>query len=684
MTNDASVNSLTTAEALEKIKALRAEIEDHNYRYYVLSDPTVSDLTYDKLLRQLEALEQEFPMLIDADSPTQRVGSKLAEGFATVKHRIPMLSLSNAFSEEEVSQWYERILDRLDETMIEVVSEPKMDGLAVSLRYEKGQLVLAATRGDGLEGEDVTSNIRTIQAIPLHLRKHAPVHDLEVRGEIFMTRSGFNELNKRLADEGEKLFVNPRNAASGSLRQLDPAITAKRPLRFFAYSVVAEGKEHTTQQQTYEWLKVLGLPINPHITVTTGLKALIKSYAQLMALRDSLDYDIDGVVYKVNRLDQQLELGFVSRAPRWALAHKFPAQEETTKLLGIDVQVGRTGALTPVARLKPVFVGGVTVTNATLHNADEIRRKDIRPGDEVVVRRAGDVIPEVVRAINVNETTRGKPWEMPTHCPECGSAVEQIDDQTVIRCTGGLVCPAQRKRALEHFVSRGAMDIEGLGSQVISQLVDRGDVRTPADLYTLTHDALKSLERMGDKSAQNVLDAIEKSKTVTLEKLLFALGIREVGAVTARSLAQAFGTLQAIQAASIEELEAVADVGPVMAHHIHVFFNESHNQEVVADLLHQGVRYAPVEAIDNTEKPLLGNTFVLTGRLNKMSRAEAKMALEQQGAKVTSSVSAKTTGVIAGDDPGSKYDKAQALGVTILSEDDLMKLLSGDPAFRLE
>ena len=499
-----------------------------------------------------------------------------------------------------------------------------------------------------------------------------------------MTRSGFRNLNKRLADEGEKLFVNPRNAASGSLRQLDPAITAQRPLRFFAYSVVVDETQHTTQHQAYEWLKALGLPINPHITTATGLKGLMKSHEHLMALRDSLDYDIDGVVYKVNRLDQQAELGFVSRAPRWALAHKFPAQEETTELLGIDVQVGRTGALTPVARLKPVFVGGVTVTNATLHNADEIRRKDIRPGDEVVVRRAGDVIPEVVRAINVDETKRGKPWAMPTHCPECGSAVEQVEGQAVSRCTGGLVCPAQRKRAIEHFVSRGAMDIEGLGSQVISQLVDRGDVKTPADLYILAHDTLKSLERMGDKSAQNLLDSIERSKTVTLEKLLFALGIREVGAVTARSLAQAFGTIEAIQAASIDELEAVPDVGPVMAHHIHAFFSEPHNQAVVTDLLNRGVTYTPVAAIDTAQQTLLGNTYVLTGRLNQMSRAEAKTALESQGAKVSGSVSAKTTGVIAGEDPGSKFDKAQSLGVPILSEDDLIKLLSEDQAFRLE
>jgi DNA ligase (NAD+) len=684
MVDEHQLGELGLPEARVKCEQLRQEIIEHNYRYYVLSDPTVSDSTYDRLLRQLEQIESVFPELIDDASPTQRVGAKLATGFPSVKHQVPMLSLGNAFSGEEVEQWYQRIQDQLDRTQVEVVTEPKLDGLAISLRYLDGHLVQAATRGDGTEGEDVTSNVRTIRAVPLRLRSSHIPKTLEVRGEIFMTRSGFKALNKELGAQDQKPFVNPRNAASGSLRQLDPAITASRPLAFYAYGAVVENSNLKSQSEVYEWLRELGFPINPHIEVVCSLASILDAHQRLAKERDRLDYDIDGVVYKVNQIEEQDELGFVSRAPRWALAHKFPAQEETTQLLAIDVQVGRTGALTPVARLEPVFVGGVTVTNATLHNIDEIHRKDVRPGDEVIVRRAGDVIPEVVRAINTEKKKRPAPWQMPTHCPECGSAVEHTEGQAVARCTGGLVCPAQRKRALEHFVSRGAMDIEGLGAQLIAQLVDEGLVQTPADLYRLDKAQLMALERMGEKSAQNILDAIEASKQTQLERLLFALGIREVGAVTALSLACHFSTLEGVMVAELETLEAVPDVGPIMALHIWAFFNEAHNQEVISDLLAQGIHYDPVEPRAHDNLPLTGATYVLTGRLDSMSRPEAKSRLEQLGAKVSGSVSKNTTALIAGEEAGSKLDKAKSLNVAVLSESELIELLNKPSSIDIE
>lgn len=677
-------DELTEAQARAQSSLLRQQIDEHNYRYYVLADPTVSDQQYDQLLRQLEELEGQFPGLVDDYSPTQRVGAKVADGFVSVKHDVPMLSLANAFSEAEVSQWYQRIQNQLDRESVEVITEPKLDGLAISLKYEAGHLIRAATRGDGMEGEDVTSNVRTIRAVPLILRNKQVPKSLEVRGEIFMTRSGFKKLNQALGREGQKLFVNPRNAASGSLRQLDPTITAERPLGFYAYGAVLEEGTFKTQQSIYQHLNELGFPINPNLQVVASLEGLVSAHHALANLRDGLDYDIDGVVYKVNQLDEQEELGFVSRAPRWALAHKFPAQEETTTLIDIEVQVGRTGALTPVARLQPVFVGGVTVTNATLHNIDEIHRKDVRPGDEVVVRRAGDVIPEVVRAINTEGKKRPPQWEMPSECPECGSQVEQIEGQAVARCTGGLVCPAQRKRALEHFVSRGAMDIEGLGTQVISQLVDQGLVNTPADLFRLTKESVLTLDRMGEKSAQNLLDAIDSSKHTQLPRLLFALGIREVGAVTAQSLARHFGTLEAIGQADIETLEEVPDVGSIMAHHIEAFFKEPHNQVVISDLLAAGVEYEPMEIDLGAERPLEGHTFVLTGRLSDLSRPEAKSRLEALGAKVSGSVSQKTTALIAGEDAGSKLQKASDLKVKILSEADLQALLDNPKPLDLE
>ena len=662
-------------DARQRADALRSEIREHNHRYYVLNDPAVSDRHYDVLLRELEALETEYPSLITPESPTQRVGAKLGEGFQSVRHQVPMLSLANAFNDDEVLAWYARLKDALDQETVDVIAEPKLDGLAVSLRYIEGHLQQGATRGDGTEGEDVTQNVRTIRSIPLQLRTHTPPAELEVRGEIVMTRSGFRRLNEHLGEAGQKLFVNPRNAAAGSLRQLDPAITAKRPLQFYAYGAVTTNTQLTTQYAVYQWLQELGFPISSDITVAKDLSGLLSAHKQFLRLRDQLDHDIDGVVYKVNDLSAQDELGFVSRAPRWALAHKFPAQEEVTRLLGIDVQVGRTGALTPVGRLEPVFVGGVTVTNATLHNADEIKRKDVRPGDQVVVRRAGDVIPEIVRSINTDQAKRSDPWKMPTECPECGSAVEQIEGQAAVRCTGGLVCPAQRKRALEHFVSRTAMNIDGLGTQVINQLVDEGLVQTPADLYRLDKETLMGLERMGDKSAQNLIDAIDQSRKTQLDRLLFALGIREVGAVTATALASHFGTLEAIAASDAQTLESVPDVGPIVAHHIVAFFNERHNQEVIEDLQALGVEYAPVERHESGELPLNGQTYVLTGRLESMDRSAAKRALETLGAKVTGSVSAKTTGLISGAEPGSKYQKAESLKVPILGEEALLELL---------
>ncbi len=659
-----------------RMEALRDQLQEHNYRYYVLDDPVVSDAEYDRLLRELQELESDHPDLISSDSPTQRVGAHPSEGFDTVAHRIPMLSLGNAFSEEEVAEFDRRVREQLDLDEVVYSAEPKLDGVAIALRYERGRLKLAATRGDGRSGEDVTTNVRTIRAVPLKLRGDGIPETLEVRGEIFMTRSGFSELNERLADAGEKTFVNPRNAASGSLRQLDSRITARRPLHFYCYQAATTDDLPGCHSEILERLREMGLPVSPEARKVHGLEGLLDYYGKAGERRDRLDYDIDGVVYKVDDLDQQQELGFVSRAPRWAIAHKFPAQEEITRLLAIEVQVGRTGALTPVARLDPVFVGGVTVTNATLHNADEVRRKDVRPGDYVVVRRAGDVIPEIVRSIPERREQALEQWQMPDSCPECGSAVEQVEGEAAARCTGGLVCPAQRKRALEHFASRTAMDIDGLGEKVIAQLVERDLVHSPADLYSLDRDALAGLERMGEKSADNLIAALEDSKRVTLGRLLYALGIREVGAVTAQALARHFGTLDALVAAPVEALESVRDVGPVVARHVHAFFDEAHNRKVIDELLAAGVRYEPEEATAEAgELPLAGCTYVLTGSLSGLTRSEAKKRLEALGARVTGSVSKNTTALVAGDSPGSKLDRARELGIEVLDEDALGKLL---------
>ncbi len=658
-----------------RLAALRSSIDEHNYRYYVLQDPLVSDAEYDGLMAELQALESAHPELITPDSPTQRVGAAPAEGFVTVAHTVPMLSLANAFSDDEVRDFDRRIRELLDIERVRYSVEPKLDGVAIALRYQAGELVLAATRGDGRSGEEVTSNVRTIRAVPLRLRGERLPERLEVRGEIFMTRSGFRALNDGLAEGGEKTFVNPRNAASGSLRQLDPALTASRPLHFYAYGAVSGDGLPERHSDILAALRDMGLPVSPEAHTVEGVEALLASYQALSQRRDQLDYDIDGVVYKVDDLDQQRELGFVSRAPRWALAHKFPAQEEITRLLDIEIQVGRTGALTPVARLEPVFVGGVTVTNATLHNADEIARKDLQPGDWVVVRRAGDVIPEVVRSIPERRPADSQPWQMPERCPVCDSAVERVEGEAVARCTGGLVCSAQRKRALEHFAGRQAMDIEGLGSRLIEQLVERDLVHSPADLYRLDIDTLAGLERMAERSAANLIKALDASRDISLGRLLFALGIREVGEVTAQNLARHFGTLDALMLASVEDLEAVADVGPIVARHVHAFFDEARNREVIDQLLAAGVNYPPEQAVSADTLPLSGNTYVLTGSLSTRSRSEAKAALEALGAKVSGSVSKKTTAVIAGDEPGSKLEKAQALGVPVLDEAGLEALL---------
>ena len=659
----------------QRAKELREAIAEHNYRYYVLDDPSIPDAEYDRLMRELEQLEREHPELADPDSPTQRVGARPAEGFDTVEHAVAMLSLANAFDDDEVAEFDQRARDTLDVEQVDYTAEPKLDGLAISLRYESGRLVRAATRGDGRSGEDVTVNARAIRAIPLKLRRDDAPDPLEVRGEVYMTRSGFDDLNRRLEARGDKTFVNPRNAAAGSLRQLDPEVTAERPLRFFAYSAIAEPGLAGSQYGILQRLSELGLPVSALIRRVRGLEALFDYYRDMQGRRSELDFDIDGVVYKVDDVDQQRELGTISRSPRWALAHKFPAEEEMTRLERIDVQVGRTGKLTPVARLEPVFVGGVTVTNATLHNLDEVRRKDVRPGDQVIVRRAGDVIPEVVRSIPEKRDRELPQWQLPERCPVCGSHIEQVEGEADARCSGGLVCPAQRKRALEHFASRGAMDIDGLGTKIVEQLVDRELVEDPADLYRLDVETLAGLERMGEKSARNLVSALADSKRVPLGRLLFALGIREVGEVSARSLARHFGSLDKLMQAGVDELEAVRDVGPVMARHIRGFFDEPRNREVIRRLLDHGVSPEAEERAPAGDRPLAGCTYVLTGSLESMTRSEAKQRLEALGARVTGSVSGSTTAVIAGSDPGSKLDKAERLGVDVLAEDGLLGLL---------
>jgi DNA ligase (NAD+) len=660
---------------------LRDTLNEHNYYYYILDDPRIPDSEYDRLMRELQTLEAQYPELITPDSPTQRVGAAPLSAFAEIVHTIPMLSLGNAFENQEVHDFDKRVRERLRLEMnnIEYVAEPKLDGLAVSLRYENGLLVKGATRGDGSRGEDVTLNVKTIKAIPLRLRNDDYPRVLEVRGEVFMPKAGFEKLNKQQAAQGEKTFANPRNAAAGSLRQLKSRVTASRPLTFLSYAVgVVEGAELPNRHsEILHSLQKWGFPISVHIQIVNGVQGCLDYHQDILAHRDALPFDIDGVVYKVNRIDQQEILGFVSRAPRWAIAHKFPAQEALTQVLDIDVQVGRTGALTPVARLAPVNVGGVTVTNATLHNQDEINRKNVRVGDTVIVRRAGDVIPDVVRVLPEKRPPNTQAFFLPNKCPICDSDVTRVEGEAVARCTGGLFCPAQRKQALQHFASRRAMDIDGLGEKLVEQLIDNDLVKNIADIYNLSHEQWAGLERMGKKSADNLIKALEKSKTTTLAHFLYALGIREVGESTARTLAQHFGNLDKLIPATETDLQKIPDIGPVAAKHIVAFLQQSHNREVIQRLQVAGVHWAAQSEPQTvaTSQQLAGQTFVLTGTLSNLTREEAKARLQGLGAKVSGSVSKKTHCVVAGEKAGSKLKKAQALGVKVIDEAELMALL---------
>jgi DNA ligase (NAD+) len=665
--------------AAARVEELRRQIEYHNYRYHVLDDPEIPDAEYDKLMEELRALEAAHPELVDPSSPTQRVGGAPRGDLAEVEHAVPMLSLGNAFTEEDIVEFDRRVRERLGvEEEIEYTAEPKLDGLAVTLVYEDGRLVRGATRGDGVRGEDVTDNLRTIEAVPLKLAGPKPPRLLEARGEVFMPRSGFEKLNEKLRAEGARTFVNPRNAAAGALRQLDPRITASRPLSIFFYGIARlEGEKFPRRQRdVLALLKERGLRVSLEADVVTGAAGCLAYYRRIGEKRDRLPFDIDGVVYKVDRIDFQQELGFVSRAPRWAIAHKYPAQEQETTVRGIEFQVGRTGAITPVARLEPVFVGGVTVSNATLHNFEELQRRDVRIGDRVVVRRAGDVIPEIVRVVVEKRPPDARQVELPAKCPVCNSDVVRAEGEVVARCTGGLYCPAQRRRALLHFASRRAMSIDGLGDRVVEQLVDQGLVRTPADLYTLTVEQLAELDRMGEKSASNLVANIDRSRSTTLARFLYALGIRDVGEATAATLARHFGTLEAIAQADVETLQSAPDVGPVVAEQIHAFFAEEHNREVIAQLRARGVHWpdAPARRTQGPA-PLQGKTFVLTGTLSSMTREEAKERIEALGGRVSGSVSGKTDYVVYGAEPGSKLEKAEKLSVKTLDEAAFLQML---------
>jgi DNA ligase (NAD+) len=666
----------------KELESLKEQIRHHNYRYHVLDDPEVPDAEYDRLMRQLQAIEKQYPELVTADSPTQRVGDSPISAFGTVQHQVPMLSLDNAFAPEELEEFHRRVAERLelevDANKLVYAAEPKLDGAAVSLLYEDGELVRGATRGDGTTGEDITHNVRTIDAIPLRLLGSGYPSTLEVRGEVFMPKAGFEAYNEKAEAAGEKTFVNPRNAAAGSLRQLDPRMTAERPLDMYMYSVgrIDGGELPKTHSEVLDRLQEWGLKTCPERAVVEGVEGCLAYYESLGARRDALPYEIDGVVYKVDDLMQQRELGFVSRAPRWAIAHKFPAQEELTTVEGVEFQVGRTGAVTPVARLKPVFVGGVTVSNATLHNIDELHRKDVRVGDTVSIRRAGDVIPEVVGVIASRRPKGTRKVQLPKKCPVCGSAVAREADEAVARCTGGLFCSAQRAEALKHFVSRRALDIEGLGSKLIEQLVDIDRIKTPADIFQLKKDELAEMERMGEKSAENLVNSIEASRETTLDRFLYALGIREVGEATAAALATHFGKLDGIMAATEEDLVVVPDVGPIVASRIRAFFDEEHNRDVIKSLQDHGVHWKESEPLQSpAEGPLTGKTFVLTGTLPTMTRDQAKQKIQAQGGKVTGSVSKKTNYVVFGEKAGSKLTKAESLGVETIDETGLNLLL---------
>ncbi|OGT06976.1 MAG: DNA ligase (NAD(+)) LigA [Gammaproteobacteria bacterium GWF2_41_13] len=663
---------------IHRAELLRHWLNDYNYQYYVLDQPTVPDSEYDRLLRELIDLEMKYPVLKTPDSPTQRVGAEPLKVFPSVLHEIPMLSLDNAFNEAEVIAFDRRIHDKLKTTTsIDYCCEPKFDGLAISLIYQQGLLVRAATRGDGATGEEVTQNIKTIKAIPLKLRGDFPAH-LEVRGEVYMPRAGFEALNKVALQQGEKLFANPRNAAAGSVRQLNSHITAKRRLAFYAYDcgkIQGLNRHYETHHQLLMQLHHWGLPVVHLIAVVQGIEGCLQYYQKMAALRENLPYDIDGVVYKVNAFQLQQQLGFVSRAPRWAIAHKFPAEEAITTIEAVDFQVGRTGALTPVARLKPVLVGGVMVSNATLHNQDEIVRKDIRIGDQVIVRRAGDVIPEVVGIVKQHRRQDAKTIEEPSRCPVCGSHVVRAEGEAIARCSGGLYCPAQRKEAIKHFASRRAMDIQGLGDKLVNQLVDVGLIEHVDDLYRLTVDQLSVLERMGEKSAEKLIHAIEQSKQTTFARFLYALGIREVGETTAQALATHFAMLEDLMAASPETLQTIPDIGPVVAQHIDSFFHEPHNRKIIQSLLRYGVHWKAKSISPVESGPLTGQIIVLTGTLISLTRDEAKEKLQALGAKVAESVSKNTTLVVAGENAGSKLTKAKQFNIQVIDEEDFLKLL---------
>lgn len=660
-----------------ELASLRIEINEHNHRYYVMDEPSIPDAEYDRLMNQLKRLESEWPDLVSPDSPTQRVGAAPIISFKQVTHEIPMLSLDNAFSFEELEDFDRRVRERLEASeSVTYACEPKMDGIAVSLLYENGALVRAATRGDGQSGEDITHNVRTIKSVPLLLRGKDFPELLEVRGEVYMPKSAFDRVNKRAEAEGLKTFVNPRNAASGSLRQLDPRITATRGLDMYCYGlgIVTPAPFADAHLESLNKLRTLGFRVNPLTESACGVEGCHAYYQKVMALRDSLPYEIDGIVFKVDNYKKQQALGFVSRAPRWAIAHKFPAQEELTQVVDVEFQVGRTGAITPVARLTPVFVGGVTVSNATLHNMDEIRRLDLRIGDFVVIRRAGDVIPQIVNVVKERRNPEVKEVLLPVRCPVCDSAVTQIEGEAVARCSGGLYCQAQRKEAIKHFASRRAMDIDGLGDKIVDALVDQGLVKTVADLYALTVSQIAALDRMGQKSAENLIGAIQRSRQTQLANFIYALGIREVGEATARALANFLKTLESMISASVDDLQQVPDVGPVVASHIETFFRQPHNLETIEALLAAGIVWPEVASSD-IDHPLKGKTFVITGTLSSLGREEAKDRLLKVGAKVSGSVSKKTDFVVAGEAAGSKLEKAQALNLTIVDENSFLKML---------
>ncbi|MBE8595967.1 NAD-dependent DNA ligase LigA [Xenorhabdus sp. BG5] len=666
---------------IQKIKELRTTLRHHEYLYHVMDAPEIPDAEYDRLMRELKALEEQYPEMVTADSPTQRVGAAPLTTFEQVRHEIPMLSLDNVFDEESYLAFDKRVRDRLKDSQdLVFCCELKLDGLAVSLLYENGELVQAATRGDGTTGENITANVRTIRAIPLRLKGDNIPARVEIRGEVFMKQAGFEKFNEEARRTGNKVFANPRNAAAGSLRQLDPRITAKRPLTFYCYGVgVLEGGELPASH--YERLmqfKRWGLPVNNNVKLCQGTQRVMDFYHDIEQKRPTLGFDIDGVVVKVDSLELQERLGFVARAPRWATAFKFPAQEQITIIRDVEFQVGRTGAITPVARLEPVLVAGVTVSNATLHNADEIERLGLRIGDTVIIRRAGDVIPQVVGVVYENRPAETQEVIFPAHCPVCGSDIERVEGEAVARCTGGLFCGAQRKEALKHFVSRRAMDVDGMGEKIIEQLVDKEYVKTPAELFRLTAGKLTGLDRMGPKSAQNIINALEKAKKTTFARFIYSLGIREVGEATAANLVAHFGTLEKLRAADIEALIAVQDVGSVVARHVVNFFNEPHNQVVIDDLVNNmGIHWESTENLnfDDVVSPFAGKTVVLTGSLRRLSRDEAKDKLTALGAKVTGSVSKKTDMVIAGEAAGSKLAKANELGIYVIDEEEMLRLL---------